>query len=144
LEDSGLGHDVRDDHHPGEQEDHVEVDGREGVALVDQLQDDDHRGAQERRERAVDLLGDDERVGGEENPAGKKLVASHPPAPPYAWSSRSMRCTTRVAAPVRRRPAWICIRQPGLAVTTSVAPVRRMFVTLRSRTARASSGWVTL
>src|SRR5439155_456620 len=47
LDDAGLRHHVRDDHHPRQQEDHVEVHEGERVALIDQLQQNDERSAQQ-------------------------------------------------------------------------------------------------
>ena len=47
LEEPGLAEPAGEDHHPGQQEDDVEVDGREGLFLVDDPEDDDEQAAEQ-------------------------------------------------------------------------------------------------
>ena len=61
-------------HHPGQQEDHVEVDGRERLFLVDDPEDHDQQAAEQRDERPVNPLGRDQPVGDEEDAAGEEDV----------------------------------------------------------------------
>ena len=56
LEEAGLAEPTGQDHHPGQQEDDVEVDRREGFFLVDDPEDDDEQAAQQRDEGPVEAL----------------------------------------------------------------------------------------
>ncbi len=59
----------------GEEEDDVEIDECERLALVDDPEQDHQRSANQGRERAVDLLGHYERVDPEEDQAGDDFRA---------------------------------------------------------------------
>ena len=74
LEEAGLAEAAGQHHHPGQQEDDVEVDGREGLLLVDDPEDHDQQAAQQRDEGAVEALGRDQPVGDEEDGAGEEDV----------------------------------------------------------------------
>ena len=67
LEEAGLAEAAGQDHHPGQQEDDVEVDRREGFFLVDDPEDDDEQAAQQRDQGPVEALGRDQGVGDEED-----------------------------------------------------------------------------
>ena len=63
LEHAGAARDRHQDHHAGEEPDGVPVDALQRLGLVERA-DDDHRGcAEQRHDRSVELVPDDDRVG---------------------------------------------------------------------------------
>ena len=60
FEEAGLAESAGQDHHPGQQEDDVEVDAGERLFLVDDAEDDDQQATQESNERPIKALGRDE------------------------------------------------------------------------------------
>ena len=79
LEEAGLAEGPRHDHHPDQQEDDVEVDGREGLLLVHDPEDDDEHRTEQRDQSPVVALGGDQRVGDQEDAAGDVDVHLRPP-----------------------------------------------------------------
>ncbi len=69
LEEAGPRERAGEDHHPGQQEDDVEVDGRERLLLVDDPEDDEQQAAEQRDQGPVEALGRDEGIGDEEDAA---------------------------------------------------------------------------
>ena len=63
FEHSGAARDRHQDHHAGEQADRVPVDALDGFRLVENSDQDHHRSADQRDDRAIDLLRHDDRVG---------------------------------------------------------------------------------
>lgn len=61
LESASRDH-VGDHHHSGKQEDDIEIDVREGRLLADDAQGHDEETAEQRNDRPVDLVGDDDDV----------------------------------------------------------------------------------
>ena len=59
-------------------------------------------------------------------------------------SSTSIVCAIPIGCPERSIALVTCMRHPGLAVTSTCAPVRTMFAALRSPSSRAGSGLMML
>ena len=74
LEEARLGEAAGEHHHPGQQEDDVEVDRRERFLLIDDPEGHDQQAAKERDEGPVEALGRDQRIGDEEDGAGEEDV----------------------------------------------------------------------
>ena len=74
LEEAGLTESAGQDHHPGQQEDDVEVDPGERLLLVDDAEDDDQQSAQQGDQGPVEALGGDQGVGDDEDAAGEQDV----------------------------------------------------------------------
>ena len=72
LEEARPSRGAGEDHHPGQQEDDVEVDGREGLLLVDDPATTITAAAEQRRQGPVDPLGRDQRIGDEEDERGQR------------------------------------------------------------------------
>ena len=70
LEHAGAARDRHQDHHAGEQADGVPVDAVDRLFLVEHADDDHHAGADQRDDRAVDLLRHDGGVGDGEDAGG--------------------------------------------------------------------------
>ena len=87
LEEAGLGEAAGQHHHPGQQEDDVEVDRREGLFLVDDAEDHDQQAAEERDQRPVNALGRDQPVGDDEDAASEEDVHVSPPRTPVGARS---------------------------------------------------------
>ena len=80
LEEAGPAESAGQDHHPGQQEDDVEVDAGEGLFLVDDAEDDDQQAAEQGDEGPIEALGCDQGVGDDEDAAGEQDVHVRTPA----------------------------------------------------------------
>ena len=63
FEHPGAAGDRHQDHHAGEQPDRVPVDALEGLVLVQRTDHDHHRRAEQRHDRTIELVPDDDAVG---------------------------------------------------------------------------------
>jgi len=67
LKHAGAARDRHQDHHAGEQTERVPVDPAHRFGLIDHADQDHQRGAEQRHDRAVELVPDDRRVGREQD-----------------------------------------------------------------------------
>jgi hypothetical protein len=106
FEHAGAARDRHQDHHAGKQPDGVPIDAFERLVLVQRADDDHHRRAEQRDDRPVELVPDDDGVGdaqddgrdhhrieAEEN-VRRELLASHLNAPQCERQAResAVRC----------------------------------------------------
>ena len=128
LEEAGLAEAAGQHHHPGQQEDDVEVDRREGLFLVDDPEDHDQQAAEQGDERAVEALGGDQRVGDEEDAAGEEDVHRQPASGARGRAiRRSGVGASRETSSGRAYPPG-----PSLAATTSDVRPRPTFIVSRA------------
>ena len=126
LEEAGLTESAGQDHHPGQQEDDVEVDPGEGFFLVDDAEDHDQQAAQQGNQGPVEALGGDQGVGDDEDATRQQDV--HVRTPSGHASARLDHSVCRLLEDVgvrlgRTYPPW-----PSLAATTSDVRPRPTFI----------------
>jgi hypothetical protein len=96
-EDAGLPDDAGQDHHPGQEEDDVEVDLGEGLILADDAEQHHEHAAGKGGQRLVDTLGGDEQIGPGEDRQADDDLGRH-----GRWSPELPGGSRRPAAPLAR------------------------------------------